>query len=71
MCQKYQKTPAQIAVNWLISQKNIVTLSKMANQEHLKENLGAIGWTMVGEDIEKIRRDFPGQQGVSDRVPLL
>lgn len=24
MCDKYQKTPAQFAINWLISQKNIV-----------------------------------------------
>jgi len=71
MCQKYQKTPAQIAINWLISQKNIVTLSKMNQSEHLKENLGAVGWSMNSKDIELLRNDFPDKQLNSDRLPLV
>lgn len=71
MCQKYQKTPAQIAINWLISQPNVVTLSKMSDQKHLEENLGAIGWNMKKEDIERLRKKFPSQQNISDRVPLV
>ncbi len=71
MCAKYDKTPAQIAINWLISQPNVVTLSKMRNIDHIKENLGAIGWQMSQEDIEKLRKEFPNQQGVSDAVPLI
>jgi len=71
MCEKYdKKTPSQIAINWLISQKNIVTLSKMRNREHLEENLGAVGWQMDEKDVEKLRRDFPGQRNISDAVPL-
>src|SRR3989338_687257 len=31
MCVKYEKSSAQIAINWLISQKNVVTLAKMSN----------------------------------------
>src|SRR3989344_3475327 len=46
MCEKYQKTPAQIAINWLISQPYILTLSKTRNIEHLRDNLNAIGWEM-------------------------
>lgn len=71
ICEKYDKTPAQIAINWLISQPNVVTLSKMRDSSHLKENLGAIGWQMEKEDIEKLRNEFPGQQDVSDAVPLI
>lgn len=71
MCKKYNKTPAQIAMNWLISQPNVVTLSKMRNIKHLKENLGAIGWQMEREDIEKLRSDFPNQENVSNVVPLI
>ncbi len=67
---KYGKTPAQIALNWLISQTNVVTLSKTSSHEHLMENLGALGWTMEPEDIERIRRDFPDQKFASDAVPL-
>jgi len=47
-----------------------VTLSKMRHREHLKENLGALDWQMEHEDIEKLRRDFPGQKDVSDAVIL-
>lgn len=71
ICKKYDKTPAQIAINWLISQPNVVTLSKMRNPAHLKENLGALGWQMEKEDIEKLRNEFPNQQNVSDAVPLI
>lgn len=67
---KYQKSPTQVALNWLISQKNVVTLSKMRNPKHLHENLGATDWQMDQEDIEFLRKDFPGQLSVSPAVPL-
>src|SRR3989344_3325271 len=51
MCQKYGKTPAQVAINWLISQENVVTMAKMGTMEHLKENLGAIGWRMESAKV--------------------
>jgi diketogulonate reductase-like aldo/keto reductase len=70
LADKYGKTPVQIAINWLISQNNVVTLSKTSNLEHLKENLGAVGWTMEANDIERIRKEFPDQKPVSDAVPL-
>lgn len=70
MAKKYKKTPAQIAINWLISQKNVVTLSKTTNVDHLKENLGAVGWETSKEDVEKLRKDFPNQQNISNAVPL-
>ncbi len=70
MCNKYGRTPAQVALNWLISQPSVVTLSTMRKISHLEENLGALGWTMEQEDIEKLRREFPGKQSVSDSVPL-
>jgi len=68
---KYNKTPRQIALNWLISQENVVTLSKTITLEHLKENLGAIDFTMEKEDVQKLTRDFPNQKNISDVVPLL
>lgn len=70
MCQKYQKTPAQIAINWLVSQPGVLTLSKTRNIEHLEENLGALNWEMTNEDIERIRREFPDRKKISDVVPL-
>ena len=70
LAKKYDKTPVQIAINWLISQENVVTLSKTSDPEHLRENLGAMGWLMEVDDIERVRKEFPDQQLVSDAVPL-
>jgi diketogulonate reductase-like aldo/keto reductase len=70
MCKKYGKTPVQIAINWLISQANVVTLSKTSALDHLKENLGGIDWEMEDKDVERIRNEFPSQKKISNRVPL-
>lgn len=70
LCTKYGKTPAQLAINWLISQPNVVTLSKTTNILHLEENLGSIGWKISDEDVERLRKEFPNQLGASDAVSL-
>ncbi|MCH7623176.1 MAG: aldo/keto reductase, partial [Nitrospinae bacterium] len=58
VCDKYKKTPVQIAINWLISQKNVVTLVKCGSENHLEEALGALNWSMEKDDIESLRSDF-------------
>jgi len=67
---KYNKTPAQIEINWLICQENVVVISKTSSIEHLKENLGALDFVMDKSDIELIRQNYPDQKMVSDVVPL-
>jgi diketogulonate reductase-like aldo/keto reductase len=59
LCKKYRKTGNQIAINWLISQENVATISKSGSAEHLKENLGALGWKMEKSDIELVMKSFP------------
>ena len=71
VCAKYEKSPAQVAINWLISQSHVVTLSTMRSDKNLKDNLDAVDWRLQSEDIEKLRAQFPGQQSVSNREPLL
>lgn len=70
LCKKYNKTPSQIALNWLISQKNVITLTKTGNIKHLEENLDAVNWNMSDEDIELLRNDYPIQFDKSNTVPL-
>lgn len=59
LAEKYGKTQAQIAINWLISKPNIVAIPKAVKIEHVKENLGAIGWKLSGKDMEMLDYDFP------------
>jgi diketogulonate reductase-like aldo/keto reductase len=70
LAKKYKKTPSQVAINWLISQRNVVTLSKTSTIEHLEENLGAVGWQIDKEDIEDLRKNFPNQVKVPEKLPL-
>ncbi|OGK40686.1 hypothetical protein A2954_00105 [Candidatus Roizmanbacteria bacterium RIFCSPLOWO2_01_FULL_37_12] len=67
---KYKKTSAQIALNWLVSQPNVIAISKMSNKKHLEENLGALGWEMKMEDVDKLKREFPDQQKETSETPL-
>jgi diketogulonate reductase-like aldo/keto reductase len=55
---KYEKTPAQIALNWLVSQKNVVAISKMTSPSSLSDNLGSIGWSLTDEDRERLNLEI-------------
>ena len=70
LCDKYQKTPAQISLNWLISQKNVTTITKTSNSKHLEENLGAVDWNMSDEDTKLLIDDYPIQLDRSNAVQL-
>jgi len=67
---KYDKTPYQIALNWLLTQPGVVTIPKTTKLEHLEENLGSIGWSLGDEDMTDLTQNFPGQYTASERVPL-
>ena len=71
VCSKHGKSSAQVAINWLISQSHVLTLSTMRSERHLRDNLGAVGWNLQSEDIEKLRARFPNQKKVSNREPLI
>ncbi|KAB2832768.1 MAG: aldo/keto reductase [Candidatus Brocadia sp.] len=58
LVKKYNRTQSQIAINWLISKKGIVTITKSTKVEHLKENLGAIGWKLQQEDVDRLNNSF-------------
>ncbi len=70
IAEKYEVTPAQAALNWLLAQESVVTLVKTSSPAHLQENLAALDWTMEPADVERLRREFPGQEPVSNRIPL-
>lgn len=70
MVSKYKKKHSQIAINWLLSQKNVVTLFKSSEIKHIKENLASIGWSMDRKDIQFLASQFPWQIYISDSVPL-
>jgi len=64
---KYNKTKAQIAINWLISKKNIITIPKSANVDRLKENIESIGWKMDEDDIKRLDK-IKLDQSLRDKI---
>ena len=71
VCSMYNRSPAQVAINWLLSQQCVVTLSTMRSERNLQDNLGAVGWELQTKDIENLRTRFPNQAKVSNREPLI
>ncbi|NES77474.1 MULTISPECIES: aldo/keto reductase [unclassified Okeania] len=59
--EKYGKTPAQVALNWLVCQDNVIPIAGCKNAEQVRQNVGAIGWE-IGENefnqLEQITRPW-------------
>jgi aryl-alcohol dehydrogenase-like predicted oxidoreductase len=54
VAETYQKTPAQVALNWLIAQGNVVPIPGAKNAEQAQQNAGALGWQLTAEDVAKL-----------------
>ncbi len=52
--EKYQKTPAQVALNWLIAQGNVIPIPGAKNAKQALDNAGSIGWQLSSEDVEQL-----------------
>jgi aryl-alcohol dehydrogenase-like predicted oxidoreductase len=50
------KTPAQVALNWLIAQGNVMVIPGAKNAEQVRQNAGALGWSMGAEELEQLDR---------------
>lgn len=51
---KYDATPAQVAINWLIRQPQVIALPMSTKREHLEENLGALELELSAADVEQL-----------------
>jgi len=58
LAEKYGKTQAQVSLNWLISQENVVAIPKASNPAHLRDNVGAVGWRLSFEDWRRLKDSF-------------
>lgn len=60
------KSPAQVALNWLLNKKHVTSLILGASKlSHLEDNLGCIGWSLNLEDmtvldeVSEIEKPYP------------
>ena len=54
----HDKTLAQVAINWLISNEdiNVIPIPGMKNIRQVNDNMGALGWSLTKEERERIDR---------------
>jgi diketogulonate reductase-like aldo/keto reductase len=58
LAEKYEKTQAQVSLNWLISQENVVTIPKASNLDHIRDNAGSVGWNMTDDENQRLASAF-------------
>jgi diketogulonate reductase-like aldo/keto reductase len=60
IAKRHDRTPRQVALNFLTRYPSLFTIPKAARAEHIRENSGADGgWKLTEEDIAAIDRAFP------------
>jgi diketogulonate reductase-like aldo/keto reductase len=58
IAEKNNKTPAQVILNFLTREENVVAIPKANRSEHVKENCGASGWRLPNDDLREIDENF-------------
>ena len=72
LSEKYNKTPSQVTLRWII-QQNAVVIPKSAKKRRLKENIGIYDFEIDNQDMDRIHSLARGQRLVPnlDTKPLL
>jgi aryl-alcohol dehydrogenase-like predicted oxidoreductase len=50
------KRPSQVALNWLICQRNVVPIPGAKNGSQARENAGALGWSLTSAEVNALDR---------------
>jgi aryl-alcohol dehydrogenase-like predicted oxidoreductase len=61
LASKYEKTAAQVALNWLMAQGNVIPIPGAKNADQANENAGALGWQLNPSEVlqlEKVSRPW-------------
>lgn len=61
---KYGKTPAQVAIKWLITQDNVNVVFNSKKPTHLKEIIDCENFDIAQTDLDKLTNDFEDQRNV-------
>ena len=54
LAENHQRTPAQVALNWLIAQGGVIPIAGAKTAEQVRQNAGALGWRLSDEEVNKL-----------------
>ncbi|MCP6762853.1 MAG: aldo/keto reductase [Fischerella sp. CENA71] len=52
--EKYNRTPAQVSLNWLIAQGNVIPIAGAKTAQQVQDNAGALGWRLTDDEIAQL-----------------
>jgi diketogulonate reductase-like aldo/keto reductase len=56
---RHNRTPKQVALNFLTRHPSIFTIPKTTRPDRIKENSGGVGWQLTEDEVNAIDRAFP------------
>jgi diketogulonate reductase-like aldo/keto reductase len=59
VAQKHNATPFQIALAWLLRQKNVMVIPKAGSEEHVRQNHAALKILLDAADLALLDKEFP------------
>lgn len=59
IAQKHGRTPRQVVLNFLTRRPSLFTIPKAGQSQHVRENAGALDFTLTPADLAAIDRAFP------------
>ncbi len=70
---RYNKSMAQVALNWLISHPSVIAIPKATNPIHIRANASAADFELSDEDFEEINRAFTREciYAPTDRIRVI
>ena len=60
---RHRATTAQIALAWVLRQKDMMVIPKATTLEHVRENRAALDIVLSGQDLAELDRAFPPPKG--------
>ena len=60
---RHRATTAQIALAWVLRQKDMMVIPKATTLEHVRENRAALGIHLTEQDLAELGRGFPPPKG--------
>jgi diketogulonate reductase-like aldo/keto reductase len=60
---RHGRTPAQVALGWLLAKDDVVAIPKTSHRKRLEENLGALEHPLTKAQLKELDRLFPPPKG--------
>jgi diketogulonate reductase-like aldo/keto reductase len=60
---KHRMTPAQVALAWLLANKDVIAIPKSGSRLRMQENLGALAQTLDADQLKELDALFPPPSG--------